>query len=138
MSVGEVIRLEHSIGAPVEVKLRDFDIEILIIGGLDGDSEELERNAREACKILREKFGINAVVDSKIIYWSHFTIADIYPYSIPVIIINGVEIGKGSVLSRDEIVRKALALIGLVEDKDYTILIGKMERNNVQEIIAQC
>ncbi len=138
MSVGEVIRLEHSVGTPIDVELRDFDVEIVILGGLDRDSVELERNAREACRILREKYGINATVDSKIVYWSHFTIADIYPYSIPVIIINGIEVGKGSVLSRDEIVRKALALVGLLEDKDYSILIGNMERNNVQEIIAQC
>lgn len=90
-----------------------IDVEITVYGGFDGLTEELIWSARRAADILSREYGVYAVVVPNMVYWSQVPEATLLHYEYPVLVINGSEVARGSVVEPEEIVKLALELIGV-------------------------
>jgi hypothetical protein len=94
-----------------------IDVEIVIYGGLDPDTEELIANARKAAEILDREYGVYAIIVPRTLYWG-FGIGSAIHYTPPILIINGKEVARGAILAPNEIVEEALALLGIREEEE--------------------
>ncbi|KSW12317.1 hypothetical protein CF15_06120 [Pyrodictium occultum] len=101
------------------------DIEIHVCGALDPATEELIANARKAAKILKEEYGIEALIIPSTVYWDIAHIGTITPYNLPVLVINGMEVSEGRVPGVEEIVDTALSLLGYKGDKPHGLPLFK-------------
>lgn len=108
-----------------------IDVEITIYGGLDPETDELVLNARRAAEKLDKEYGIYAIVVPKTMYWG-IGPTPMTPFMVPILVINGHEVASGAVLEPEEIVEKALALLG-VKKEDSLPFIPAGGRNNTRQ-----
>ena len=127
----------HEAGIPLEMEaVFTADVEIVIYGAFDAATEELIENARKAAKILREEYGIEALVVPNTVYWDVSHVGVFTPYSIPVLVINGREIAEGRVLKVEEIVDVALSLLGYNSDRSSGLPILKSRDDTVNAVAS--
>ncbi len=101
-----------------------YDVEISIYGGLDSDTSVLIENARKAVEKLRREYGVEAIVTPNIIHWDLVSI-NFTPYNLPVLVVNGVEVSEGRVLSVDEIVNIVLEYLDRKREGVSLSITGK-------------
>jgi hypothetical protein len=117
----------HDVGLDVgfEASL-GFDVEINVYGGLDGDTSALIENAKRAAEKLRHEYGVEVIVSPNIINWDIISI-NFTPYNLPVLVVNGIQVAEGRVLSVDEIVNIVLEVLDKRSRESPLAINGKLD-----------
>ena len=132
--VGAIKLPVHDVAQTVGIDLYPvYDVEIVIYGGLDPQTDELVNNARKAAAVLREEYGIEVIVSPNIVHWDVASFTP-QPYMLPVLVINGREVSEGRVLSVQEIVDIVLKLFD--EEKGEHSIPPIKKGDNAVEVTA--
>jgi hypothetical protein len=125
----------HDVGVDMSLDpYLGFDVEINIYGGLDGDTSLLIENAKKAAEKLRQEYGVEVFVSPNIVNWDVVSI-NFTPYNLPILVVNGIQIAEGRVLSADEIVDVVLEVLDK-KSRDTPLTINGKSDDLVQ--IAAC
>ena len=134
LDAGIVIAV-HEASVPAEIEaMFTADIEIIVYGALDAATDELIENARKAARILREEYGVEALVIPNTVYWDVSHVGMLIPYNVPILVINGREVSEGRVLKAEEIVDIALSLLGYHGDKSPSLPLLKSRDDTINAV----